>query len=786
MTIVVGIDLGTSNSSMCFYDKDGNMQIIYDGTSCNIPSVITFTKYGCVFGNQAKMIKDNNIFISNIKRLIGYKYDDLPSDYYKQFPFEIINNDGNIGIKNGDVIYSPIELITYFLNYLKRLIEYEILTEYNVIVTVPAYFSILQKEIIGECITNVGFNLVKLLNEPTSAAISYGNFINFNDDDNILVFDLGGGTLDLSILNITYDEELGQTYEVIATYGNNKFGGSDLTFKLMDYIKTKYCDYNLDNNNLFDYIDKFKINLNQGIEQEMICINNQEIVMTIHEFDKIANDWLENIEENIDQALKNGKLTKYDIDHILLVGGTSKIKQIKTKLSEYFDKEIKNYFLHNTTIQMEDIAVAHGSAYHGFVLKSKKDILLMDICPFNIGIETANGTMANIITANSKVPIRKTQKFTTDEDNTTNVKIKIFQGDSKFTKKNIYLGSFILDNIPKAAKGVPVINVSIEIDNNGLLNVKACDKFDKTSNHITISAKDYKLDSTDVDKIKEKMTQNKQSENILFDLIEKYNIFLLNFDKFIYSFLINPVVELDLGFKNDIICDIQKKILEIYFLIKLESFDSFLSFDKFIHLTHILFDHKIPSEYIVKDFTKNHESALIYLKNKFYEMNKYLEEKYPNFIINLNNDTMNEQTYDKTNDVCDISDVGFSKTDGIVDFNRRLLKNTLMSDLNDMEKQNPFLIDYNIKLYEYSELINGLLDCMETIPLTIVGKNLLINFIDDDQTELNKLLDNEKYYENTQLLIQSIAKINKYCTELASKYYFDYSSNNDDHCSVEI
>ena len=777
MTSVVGIDLGTSNSSICFYNKNGQLEIIKDGASHNISSIIAFTKFGCVFGNKSKIIKDNNIFISNIKRLIGYKYDDLPLEYYNQFSCKIINNNGNIGIVHETInetkIYSPNELMMYFLNYLKTLIEYEILTDYKVIVTVPAYFNIQQKEAISDCVTNVGFDLIKLLSEPTSASIAYSNFINYKDDEHALIFDLGGGTLDLSIINISMDDDDPEkSYEVVATYGNNKFGGSDLTFQLIKYVKMKYDEYDLSNNNLFDYIDGLKIRLNSGLEQETIYIDDQEISITKYEFEEIVDSWLANINENLDKVLEIAKLDKTQINHVLLVGGTSKIKQVRSSLESYFNKKIGQYFIDKTDISLEEIGVAYGSAYHGNILYTSKDMLLIDVCPFSIGIETSDGLMVPIINANSKIPIRRTKQFTTQEDDTTEVKIRIFQGESNFIKNNIYLGEFTLMNIPKAQKGVPVINVSIEINNNGLLRVFAKDRKQNTSNEVTISAKDYKLDDSDIDRIKNKMIKNREAESILFNLIQKYNMFLLNFDKFIYSFIVNPVVEVHEDFKKTVITDIQNKVLEIYYAIKLEAFDEFISFDKFFKLVYILFENNIPSDYIVKDFTKDHTSILIYLKNLFEKFDKYLLDTYPNLLINMNNDNLEEKTYDKTNNTCDISDQGFSKTEGIIDFNKKLLKSAFMSELGAMDNVNQLMVEYNVKLYEYSELVQGLMDNLELIPITIVGKNLLINFIGDNQDELQEKMKDDNM-ENIKLLSESINNINAYCRELSEKYYYD-------------
>ena len=522
--IVVGIDLGTSNSTICYFDSYGNPNIITDNESHNISSMIGFTTYGNVFGNKAVNITDNNIFISNIKRLIGYNYLDLSEEYLNQFSFDIINNNGLIGIKINDKIYSPNELMIYFLNYLKQLIETKINQTYKVIVTVPAYFNIQQKEAINDCIITAGFDIIKLLSEPTSASIAYGYYLNFNDDDNVLVFDLGGGTLDLSIINISKnDDNLEKSYQVLATYGDNKFGGSDLTFQLIKFIKSKYPEYDLEeNNNLFKYIDNLKINLNNGFKQDTIQINDYNITINEDEFNLIINNWLTKnsisdgiINNNINEVLKIANLDREDINHILLVGGTSKIKQVRNTLNTYFKKEIKSYYMNNSNISLEDIAVSYGSALHGYIMYSSKNLVLIDVCPFNIGIETIGGLMVPIISSNSKIPIKRTKQFSTDEDNITEVKIKIFQGDSGFTNNNIFLGEFTLSGIPKASKGVPVINILIEINNNGLLRVTANDRKHLTTNEITIHAKDYKLNDIDISEIKERIEKNKESENIL-------------------------------------------------------------------------------------------------------------------------------------------------------------------------------------------------------------------------------------------------------------------------------
>jgi molecular chaperone DnaK (HSP70) len=772
--IIVGIDLGTSNSSICYFNN-GHIKIIKDNNTHNISSIITFTKYGKVFGNKAKSISDNNIFISNIKRLIGYNYIDLDPEYYSQFPFTIINNNQHIGIVIDKQIYSPSELMIYFLNYLKLLIENEIKNEkYKVIVTVPAYFNIQQKEAINNCIITVGFDLVKLLSEPTSASIAYDNFINFKDEDNVLVFDLGGGTLDLSIINISkLDDDPEKSHYVKATYGDNKFGGSDLTFKLIEYIKLKYPEYNLVNNNLFDYIDSLKIVLNKYQTQETIKINDHEITITYAEFKNIVNEWTKNIDNTVTTILDLSGINKNDINHIVLVGGCSKIVQVKETLETYFNKKINNYCIDTENIEMEDIAVSYGSALHGYILYSTKNLILVDICPFTIGIEASEGTMIPIIDCNSQIPIKRTKQFTTEDDDMTEVKIKIFQGESKFVKNNIYLGEFTLSGIPKAKKNVPVINVMVEINNSGLLRVTARDRKSITTNEIIVDAKDYKLDDHNIDDIKNKMLINRESEDILFNLLEKYNTFIFNYDKIVFNLIINPVSKFDVEYIDNIKQDIVDKIKIIYKTIKSESFDSIISFDKFFNLTAVLFNTDIDKE-IEHSNTITCTNVLTYLKKLFDEFNKHLSEKYHGLLLNYNNDNMDDKTYDKSSLTCLIDDDGDPNVkEKLIDDKLVNVLTTSVTELSN-ELYDSTVDRYNIKLYEFGELIKGLIDNLEMIPLNSTGKDLLISYIEEIQLNINEnLLNNSTdIIDKINLLEGSINSVNEYCQELSKEYHF--------------
>jgi molecular chaperone DnaK (HSP70) len=801
--IIVGIDLGTSNSSICYY-KNNVPHIITDVDSCNISSRIGITKYGHIFGNQVKSIKDTNLFISNLKRLIGYKYSDLNKTYYDQYQFKITNDENdNIIININDEYLRVDELMSYFLNYLKTLIEKEIDEPYKVIVTVPAYFNINQKEAINNCINATGMNLLKLINEPTSAAIGYGTIINLTntDDTNILIFDLGGGTLDLSVLNITKDSNE-TLYEVIATYGNNKFGGSDLTFLLIDFLKQKYSkkqcecvdnnryrckcnivDFEFDNNNLFSYVDKLKINLSNGMEMDTIKINDKEIIMLKDEFDFIVSEWSETILESIDKVLEIADLEKNEINHVLFVGGTSKLKHVKNIVGEYFNCEKNKYYYLNDvettngiikTIPMEDISVAYGAAYHGYILFSSKDLVLVDVCPFTIGIETIDGLMVPIIDCNSTIPISKTKQFTTDSDYMTEVKIKIYQGESKIVKHNIYLGEFTLSGIIKALKGVPVINVNITIDNSGLLKITASDRKNFTRNSIVISAKDYKMSDEETELIKNNMFKNKEIEDKMFNLINNYNMFLIEFDKLIYNLIINPVSNFNKEFIDDIRNNLSEKINEIYTVItnneELNNLDFPINFDKFLSLANIFYSNNLQITQ-----TKDYNNIFTYLTILFNNIKLILYDKYQNLLITLNNDTLNNQTYDKDAKSCDISNEGFSKIDDMIDKNDELLDNlmsTSITDITDNTIDNE-TAEYNLELYKFGQLLSNLLNNLNDIPIDINGKNLLVIKLAEKQDVINEIKPEMIIIDKINLIKLVVNDINNYCVELSTKYHID-------------
>ena len=773
--IVIGIDLGTSNSTLSYF-KNNNFHIIKDNDDHNIASIISFTKYGNIFGNKAKNIKDNNIFISNIKRLIGYKYSDIEESYYKQFSgVTIFNNNNNIGILINDVVYSPDEIMIYFLNYLKQLINNDInlLGEaYRVIVTVPAYFNIQQKEAINNCIKLANFDLIKLLSEPVSASIAYGNFINYNNDDNIFIFDLGGGTLDLSIINISNDETE-KLYEVRATYGDNKFGGSDLTFILIDFIKTKYPHYDLSNNNLFEYIDNLKIKLSSGCIQETIIIDKQSITIQNDEWDFMVDLWLNNINTSLQNILDIAKLSINDINHVLLVGGSSKITHINKKLSDFFKCTITQQFIGN--IPLQDIAVSYGSSLHGNILYSTKDLILIDVCPFTIGIETSNNIMVPIIERNSQIPINRTKQFTTEDDYMLEVKIKIYQGESKLTTNNIFIGEFVLGGIQKAPKGVPVINVNISINSNGLLCITAADRKNFTRNELIITANDYKLSDNDIETIKFNMNKNKDNEDILFNLIEKYNSFIIDFERFVYNLIINPVSKFHPDYVLTIKNEIMEQLFEIHFIINDNTFNDLISFNKFLFFFESLYSQDEFNSYNRKN--KDYNNIMIYLKLLFENLRSFMFDKYQNLLMTFDNNSMDNKTFVKHN-LSSESNTEFSSinddlhTEIVETHNQhRLQENSIIKEVCSSDLSSNEIHSETLQLYnDTNELIHTLLDELPNFPINDDGKLLLTNFINNIKDSVSKYNTdyfnkfNDIDYVNLSLFFKStINNINDYC-----------------------
>jgi len=639
--IIFGIDLGTSNSSICYYNNSTNKIIkIYDTltNSYCIPSVISIVDNNLIFGSSCKNTSNNNITISNIKRLIGYDYDEL-DDVYKSIGYITKNIDNNKIIICDK--FSPEDILCLFLKYLKSIILIELNKLFNdnfnniinVIITVPAYFTIKQKNIINECIINSGLNLIKLLSEPVSACIGYCyDNVNNNiikDDTNIMIFDLGGGTLDMSIVN--YDDGI---YQVKNTYGNNKFGGSDLTYYMIQYLECKYNDVVFNDNDIFNKVDDMKIKLNNGVLSASLLLdnyNNLDIFLNIDEFNDIVEIWLEKLNDDL-LIIDN----KENINLVIMVGGSCRIKQVKNKLNDFFisnNNKTKIIFDDNII----DIVVAYGAAYQGYLINCKNDVLLLDICPYSIGIEMDDGTMEKIIHKNSVIPSTVIKSFTTTEDEQSEVDIKIYQGESNFVKNNLLIGNFKLTNITKKKKGMVVINISININNNGYIVVSAYDKNKGIVNEIQIKLDDVNISFDNINN-----NFDPTEENKIIKLLSSYSNLLIILNKLTYN-LIHNCSNISTN-KNIIIDDLFLKFTKIKYLLNNDIITNILNVNKF-NVLYNSFNYNLNN--YLNDNNTEYSDKNILFDNIIYNIDnfiKYIDDKYNPLISNYFLDDSIEDT----------------------------------------------------------------------------------------------------------------------------------------------
>jgi molecular chaperone DnaK (HSP70) len=520
---IIGIDLGTTFSCVGIF-IDGKVEIIKNKIGNNItPSFVSFTDTNILIGDDAKNNIESNPenTIYDIKRLMGCYFDEQSvQDDIKNFKFKVINKNGKphimVKYKNEYKDFSPEEISALILGEMKDIAEKHVGSKINkAVVTVPAYFNDNQRKATQNAGKIAGLDAIKIINEPTSASIAYGFEQEENINKNIIVYDFGGGTLDVTLLNINNGK-----YDIKATSGDTHFGGEDFTIRLtkyyIDIIKQKY-DINMIDNNVFISIknqcEKAKKILSFASRAKIEIAINKNIYrdyMTRDNFEILCHDLFEKSLSCVKQILSDSFTFRFVIDEIVLVGGTTRIPKIQQMLKDFFyGKKL------NRTID-PDKAIAYGATIQGYILSGQKNertnnIVLNDIIPLTIGIENSAGILKPIIYRNSKIPTKKSIIFTTQYDNQNNIHIKIYQGERALAKDCSYIGCFTFDKIEKKKRGKPKIEITLELDENCVLNVYAEDKNIKDMQKITLNYGSNRLTSHEI-------------ENMILDA-EKYKIF---------------------------------------------------------------------------------------------------------------------------------------------------------------------------------------------------------------------------------------------------------------------
>ncbi|MCQ2856708.1 molecular chaperone DnaK [Helicobacter pylori] len=528
---VIGIDLGTTNSAMAVYEGNEAKIIANKEGKNTTPSIVAFTDKGEILvGESAKRqaVTNPEKTIYSIKRIMGLMFnEDKAKEAEKRLPYKIVDRNGACAIEISGKVYTPQEISAKILMKLKEDAEsYLGESVSEAVITVPAYFNDSQRKATKEAGTIAGLNVLRIINEPTSAALAYG--LDKKESEKIMVYDLGGGTFDVTVL-----ETGDNVVEVLATGGDAFLGGDDFDNRVIDFLAAEFkSETGIEIKNdvmalqrLKEAAENAKKELSSAMETEINlpfitadATGPKHLVkkLTRAKFESLTEDLMEETISKIESVIKDAGLTKNEISEVVMVGGSTRIPKVQERVKAFINKDL------NKSVNPDEV-VAVGASIQGGVLKGDvKDVLLLDVTPLSLGIETLGGVMTKVIDRGTTIPAKKSQVFSTAEDNQPAVSIMVLQGERELARDNKSLGKFDLQGIAPAPRGVPQIEVTFDIDANGILTVSAQDKNTGKSQEIKISGSSGLSDS-EIEKMVKDAELHKEEDARKKEVIEARN-----------------------------------------------------------------------------------------------------------------------------------------------------------------------------------------------------------------------------------------------------------------------